>query len=61
MGRARYPGLSALGGVGTVGVGGFGQSCLILNIKFTVAFTQDEHAPWLQAPDKLPGSLGEIS
>ena len=61
MGFLRYPGLSALGGVGTVGVGGFGKSCLVFSIKLTVAFTQDKHSPWLQAPDKLPGGLGEIS
>ena len=47
MGFLRYPGLSALGGAGIVEVSGFGQSYLVLNIKFAVAFTQDEHPPWL--------------
>ena len=60
MGLMRYPGLSAFGWVGTVGVGGPGESCLVLSIKLGVAFSHDEHAPWLQAPDKLSGGLGEI-
>ena len=60
MGLFRTPGLSALGGIGTVGVGGFGEICLVLFIQLTVAFTQNEHAPWFQAPDELSGGLGEI-
>jgi len=55
-----YPGLTALGGVGTVGVGGFGESYLVLNIALTVAFTHDEHTPWFQAPGELSDSLGVI-
>ena len=56
----RYPSLSALGGIGTVGVGGFGEICLVLFVQLSVAITQDEHAPWLQASDKLSSGLGEI-
>ena len=55
----RYPSPSALGRVGTVGIGGRGERCLVRIIKLTVAFSQDEHTPWLQAPDKLSGGLGE--
>ena len=55
-----YPGFTALVGVGTVGVGGFGKSYLVLNIALPVAFTHDEHTPWLQAPSKLSDSFGVI-
>ena len=60
MGLMRYPSLSALGGIGTFGVGGFGEICLVLFIQLTIAFTQDEHTPWLQASDHLSSGLGEI-
>ena len=60
MGLLRYPGLSALDGFGTVGVGRFGEIYLVLFIEVTVAFTQDEHPPWLQTPDKLSGGLSKI-
>ena len=39
MGLMRYPSLSVLGGIGTVGVGGFGEICLVLFIQLTVAFS----------------------
>ena len=55
-----YPGFTALGGIGTVGVGGFGESCLVLDVALTVAFTHNEHTPWLQAPSKLSDSLRVI-
>ena len=60
MGLLYYPGLTALGGVGTVGIGGFGESYLVLNTALAVAFTYDEHTPWLQAPGKLSDSLGVV-
>ena len=53
-----YPGLTVLGGVETVGVGGWGESRLVRNIALGIAFTQDEHTTWFQAPNKLSDSLG---
>ena len=58
MGLLYYPGFTALGLVETVGVGGFGESYLVLDTALAVAFTHDEHTPWLQAPSKLSDSLG---
>ena len=60
MGLLYYPGFTVLGGIGTVGVGGFGESYLVLNIALAVAFTHNEHTPWLQAPSKLSDSLRVI-
>ena len=57
MGLLYYPGFTALGGIGTVEVGGFGESYLVLNVALAVAFTHNEHTSWLQAPSKLSDSL----
>ena len=56
MGVLYDPGLSGLGGIRRVGIGGNAKMCLVLFTPIEVAFSQDEHTSGLQAPDELSHS-----